>query len=609
MYAVLDYLRKFSGRGQSGGLSDGQLVERFVTQRDETAFEILFQRHAPLVLHVCRGILRHPQDAEDAFQATFLVLVRKAQAISRRESVASWLYGVAFRIAVRAKAEILRRGGQEIERVEMIPAPSAPVGDDPEVRMLVHEEVDRLPEKYRLPVLLCYLNGKTREEAARELGWTPGAVKGRLERARELLRGRLIRRGLPCSVGSLAVMLSADGALGTVPAGLVAATRQAAWWYARGNAEAAGLISARTSALAEGMVRSMFWTKVKTTMGVLLALAVAGAGAGLLMYPMLPAGSGIQSEPVTRQAPAKTPLADPVQTAIAKGAEYLKSIEREGSWDHHYPGGGYPGGLTSLALLALLESGVKADDPVAAKGLAFLRTVQAKETYVLVLQTLVLCRVKSEIDRAIIQRNVDALVRSRKRDDKGRLTGWTYRSTVTPQTDNSNTHYAVMGLHTGARAGAKIDETIWQEIQEYYLRNQEADGGWSYGNASSGKSTLSMTAAGVSGLVITRRYVRDPVKGFEEALGRGLDRLGEIFLIDGKVHAFTDLYGIRRAGQLSGMRVWVDKRKMKNHDWYQEGSELLLREQMADGAWKFPGTIASHPAIATSFALLFLAKE
>jgi RNA polymerase sigma factor (sigma-70 family) len=202
-----------------GSATDEELLDRFVVQRDgtaEAAFRTLVVRHGPMVLGVCRHILNQHQDAEDAFQATFLVLARKASTIRDRKVLGRWLYEVAYRIAVRARTNAVRRQSHERQGAEMTAI--APDWDPAwtELRPVLHDEINRLPQKYRTPVVLCYLEGKTNEEVAQLLEWPVGTVKGRLSRARELLRSRLSRRGLALSVAFLAFALSADRAMAEV---------------------------------------------------------------------------------------------------------------------------------------------------------------------------------------------------------------------------------------------------------------------------------------------------------------------------------------------------------------------------------------------------------
>jgi len=191
--------------------SDEELLEQFFSRTDgtaEDAFRILVARHGPMVLGVCRHVLNQPQDAEDAFQATFLVLARKGRTIRSRNVLGRWLYEVAYRIALRARAQTMRRRVHERQASEMSPPAHENEIAWNELRPVLHDEVNRLPEKYRTPVVLCYLEGKTNEEVAQLLMWPVGTVKGRLSRARNLLRSRLLRRGLALSAGFLLTALS-----------------------------------------------------------------------------------------------------------------------------------------------------------------------------------------------------------------------------------------------------------------------------------------------------------------------------------------------------------------------------------------------------------------
>jgi RNA polymerase sigma-70 factor (ECF subfamily) len=184
--------------------SDTQLLEFFVRWREEAVFAALVRRHGPMVLSVCRRVLRQAQDAEDAFQATFLVLAKKAHRLREPKLLANWLYGVAYRTALHARRRAADRSAREREAALMSEVESSPVSDAPELRRLLDEELNRLPEKYRAPLVLCYLEGKTNQEAARMLGWPSGSISHRLARGRELLRERLAPR-----LGMLTALLPA----------------------------------------------------------------------------------------------------------------------------------------------------------------------------------------------------------------------------------------------------------------------------------------------------------------------------------------------------------------------------------------------------------------
>jgi RNA polymerase sigma factor (sigma-70 family) len=224
--------------------------------------------------------VRHEQDAEDAFQATFLVLAQKAGAIRRRRSLASWLHGVAYRCAARVRSANARRCRHEGQAV---PAPVATTPPDLawcEVRQALDEELARLPEKYRAPLVLCYLRGMTQCEAARELGWGQGVLRGRLDRGRERLRARLARRGLALSAGLLAAALASDAAAAVPSPVLVDATLKAALLIAAGKA-VADVVSEPVAALTKGALQAMLWTKAKIVVACLLAVGALGVGAVL----------------------------------------------------------------------------------------------------------------------------------------------------------------------------------------------------------------------------------------------------------------------------------------------------------------------------------------
>ncbi len=268
------------------GWSDRELLQQFAEQRQEAAFEVLVHRHGPLVLGVCRRLLRHEHDAEDAFQATFLVLARKAATMSWQTSVSTWLYAVACRVAGKARSRRRTRFFHERRARQRSPVSVEPQDNGAAVGALLDEELDRLPERYRFPILLCCLHGKRREEAAKELRWSAGAIKGRLERGRQLLRQRLARRGIVLSTLSLASLLSQQ-AFAAVPRALADVTATAATAIVSGKTAALGLVSAPVAALSEGVLNAMFWSKLRFAVVVLVALGLVGTGAGTLVHRLL----------------------------------------------------------------------------------------------------------------------------------------------------------------------------------------------------------------------------------------------------------------------------------------------------------------------------------
>jgi RNA polymerase sigma factor (sigma-70 family) len=265
------------------GLTDGELLECFVLERDEAAFAALLRRHGPMVLGVCRRVLNNEADAEDAFQATFLVLARRASSVVPRAMVGNWLYGVARRTALKARAAAARRRAKEREAATMAES-VAPAHDAwSDLRPLLDRELGRLPEKYRAAVVLCDLEGKGRQEAARQLGWPEGTLSCRLARGRALLARRLKRRGLALSGAALALTLARSAEAG-VPGPLAAGTVKAAAQVAAGVGPA-GVVSAPVAALTEGVLRSMFLVKQQLRVALLLTLGALTAGAGALGQP------------------------------------------------------------------------------------------------------------------------------------------------------------------------------------------------------------------------------------------------------------------------------------------------------------------------------------
>jgi RNA polymerase sigma factor (sigma-70 family) len=263
---VLRQLRRVV-RPPHGDDADARLLDRYVRQRDEAAFESLVVRHGPVVWGVCRRVLGNAADAEDAFQATFLVLVRKAASIQRRKALGAWLYGVAYRTALEARRAMAKRRAKEAKAVPRADVP-AQAGDD--LREVLDRELAALPERYRAAVVLCDLQGLDRKDAARELSCPEGTVASRLARGRSLLAKRLARYGL--TAGVLAAMSRE-----AVPAVLVSSTVPAA-------AGAAGAVSANVLSLVEGVVRSMLMAKLRSITAVVLLLGAVGTGAGWVYH-------------------------------------------------------------------------------------------------------------------------------------------------------------------------------------------------------------------------------------------------------------------------------------------------------------------------------------
>jgi RNA polymerase sigma factor (sigma-70 family) len=282
------------------GASDGQLLERFLAQREEAAFAALVQRHGPMVWGVCRRVLGEA-DAEDAFQATFLVLAKKAAAVARRDLLGNWLYGVAWRTAREAKTAALRRQAKE-RLASARRSPTAPPEADGELRALLDQELSRLPDRYRAPIVLCDLEGNSRREAAQLLRLPEGTLSSRLARGRRMLAQRLGRHAPGISCAAVARVLAESGA--AVPPPLLVSTVEAARLVATGSA-AAGLISTEATMLMEGALKSMFMTKLARLAALLLLVAVLAAGIGVAL-----SASGATAPPALASAPAPPKAAE-----------------------------------------------------------------------------------------------------------------------------------------------------------------------------------------------------------------------------------------------------------------------------------------------------------
>jgi RNA polymerase sigma factor (sigma-70 family) len=260
-----------------GGQTDGQLLARFVATHDEASFAALVRRHGPMVLGVCRRALGHFHDAEDAFQATFLVLAKKAASVVKRESVSCWLHGVAYHTALRAGAALGRRRARE-RQVDEMPHPEVMPAEAPDWLPLLDRELNRLPEKYRAAIVLCDLEGRTRREAARLLKLPEGTLSSRLAAGRQMLARRLAGCGVALSGGALAVMLAQGAASAQVPAALAGSTVKAALLVAAGQMAGA---STPAVVLMKGVMKAMLLKKLRLAVGaVMVVLALGAVGLG-----------------------------------------------------------------------------------------------------------------------------------------------------------------------------------------------------------------------------------------------------------------------------------------------------------------------------------------
>jgi RNA polymerase sigma factor (sigma-70 family) len=311
---VIAHLRRAVLLRDGAGLTDGQLLGEYLSRRDEGALAALVKRHGPMVWGVCRRLLRNYHDAEDAFQATFLVLVRKAASIASRELLANWLYGVAHQTALKARASAAKKRGRERQVME-VPEPAA---SEPELwndlQPLLDQELSRLPDSYRIAIVLCDLEGKTRKAAARQLHVPEGTLAARVARGRVMLAKRLARHGLAVSGGALGATLTQNGASAGMPAAVVSNTIKAACLFAAGPAVATSVISPQVAALTEGVLKSMLLSKLKVAVVILLALGALAIGARALPQRTVAAKP---PSPVSRSAALRQDEGNLKETVLA----------------------------------------------------------------------------------------------------------------------------------------------------------------------------------------------------------------------------------------------------------------------------------------------------
>jgi squalene cyclase len=304
--------------------------------------------------------------------------------------------------------------------------------------------------------------------------------------------------------------------------------------------------------------------------------------------------------PVAKEAESQ--LQKDVEKARAKAIEYLKKQQKPGgTW------GGVAldfvlemkGGSTALATLALLEAGVPASDPVVANAVEYLVTLPPEKTYVVSLQTQVLARADAKKHAKQIQKNTDWLVeKALRKADK--LEGWSYP--INKVADGSNTHFAVMALHAAAKAGAKIDAKVWEQIRDMYTRTQLKSGAWTYYYPERGAGNFSMTICGILGLSIAAKHDKD-AKEPGEAFTKGMAAMFDLRKPSPKSEMYR-LFTTAELGRVLGGREFRSGNKA--WAWYREDAEMLLKKQNDDGSWKFGATVDSDPILSTSFGLFFL---
>jgi RNA polymerase sigma factor (sigma-70 family) len=325
---IFDCLRK-AVQPKGSDLTDGQLMRHYVSSGDNAAFGILVGRHGPMVLAVCRRILRHAEDAEDAFQAAFLVLARKGNRVAGRQTIGGWLHGVAYHVALDVRRRGARRKAKE-QQVEDMPHPLVtPEEDQHELLAVLDRELNRLPEKYRLPVVLCELEGRSRKEAARQLDLPEGTLSSRLGRARKMLARRMAAHGPAVTGASLTALFASEAGAACVTGPLVASTIRAA----------GGVVSAGVVALAEGVLKAMLLTKIKAAALVLLLAASVGVGSVTLTYRAMAAETQTKADATRTLARAANPDKDDLEAlrlevealrvSLQATREHVKGLEAE----------------------------------------------------------------------------------------------------------------------------------------------------------------------------------------------------------------------------------------------------------------------------------------
>jgi RNA polymerase sigma factor (sigma-70 family) len=331
----LKHLSHLFGGGTTVGLGDGELLCRYAASRDELAFEVLVARHGPMVAATCRAVLHNHHDVEDAFQATFLVLARRASSIRAGDALGGWLYRVAYRAAMQRNVETKRRRTREVEESTMEIPDAACSALDFDVRSILHEEIDRLPESQRLPVVLCDLEGLTYEQAAGRLQWTVPTLYHRLAKGRRRLRDRLIRRGVTVAATVAAMELSRASATAAVPA---------AWAKAAMAAAIGGPIPATAAAVTPIIVRSLLMARLKIfavtvvaiaglgTVGVMTSGARRSGAPGPASHELTAVNSATR---VDEPKPAAKPVVPEVREPEnpGRGALRVARLKHAGDWD------------------------------------------------------------------------------------------------------------------------------------------------------------------------------------------------------------------------------------------------------------------------------------
>lgn len=612
-----------------GDQNDRQLVERALAQPNGVALQAIVHRHGAMVYRVCWRVLQHAQDTEDAFQATFLVLAQKLRTVRKHDSLASWLHGVAHRVAVKAKLQAAARRRRE----SRAPLCAATPPDDltwKEFRAALDAELCRLPDKWRLPLILCYLEGRTQDEAAGQLGWSKSTLRRRLEQARDALAHRLSRRGIVLSAALSAVLMS-DCVAAAAPM-LIAATVGAALKVAAGQ----GIAAAATrpiAGLTEGVLKAMYMTKLKSAAAVLVAAVLLATGIGALSLPALQAGPTGQRDPAAlAAAPAQPGLAGShgpgnlvavarqekgskdlitkkTQKAIDTGLAYLASEQAvDGSWGTEQLKGSVA--VTSLAGLAFLSGNHRPDGSaygkVVTKAVRYVLSREDKGTpgffhnpnvdqagmYGQGFAVLFLADAHATItDRKLKTEVKEALTRAVKLliDSQNARGGWRYQPK--PQdADVSVTACQAVALRAARDAGIDVPQATIDKAADYVKSCQHPDdGGFRY-TPLGGPSGIARTAACLTSL--NRLGVKDG-----EAVDNALNYLRKADLKNGEVqiHYFYGHYYAAKAMWYAGDKEW--------QKWYPAIRDELLQSRKNGDHWSQG---IPDPHYCTAMALIIL---
>jgi RNA polymerase sigma factor (sigma-70 family) len=608
--------------------TDGSLLGQFSKSGEEGPFAQLISRHGAAVYGFSRRLVNHVEDAEDIYQAAFLVLARKARSLAYRQSILGWLLQVVRKLA----ADVRRAERRRLRYEKRVPESASPVtasllAESREAARLLVEELSKLPPKLREPLLLCYWEGLSKPEAARRLHWPEGTVSGRLFRGKALLRTRLQRRGL---LPTVATALTGGAVVSQ------AATRSIDFASIKmafvHSGKLASLVPLGTFSLYRGALISMWLNKAKIAVaGLSVIAALSWAGFGLLGTSEAHAalvGSVVLPEPIQNVAASGVDRKE-VRKAIDRAVQFLKSKQLpNGSWDTGTVPialGDYAGGCTGLVCLAMLLADQDLSNENLAKGLENLRSLKMTKNYCIALRVTTLAKALSrqkpeirEKDQQILRADCDELLRNVVRDKKMR--GWSYP--VGPpgvsRADFSNTHFAVLALDAGEASGVAIPRAVWQEVRDLYLENQMANGGWGYyPNTEAGGTRLTMSLAGIYGLSVGSSHLKEQPP--EKALSAAVRFVERQFdpkdlavadtknLFSGSAFPYYTLFTLGHAAHAAKIKQLHDKNG-KLCDWYDEVAKRLLEKQRVGGSWESRSSlIDGDPIIATSFCIIFLA--